>query len=229
MHDPTHDPIRDLRRYAADLAAEVSPADARRAANRALAARPAGPRRAVVAVVTTVLFGISNVALAATADPAVPGDALYGIDRAYERVSGLVGIGGIHAAERLAEADTLLQRGDLGAALELVTEVLTAALESGDPAAAIAELEAAVGGPSVDVMELVALARSIGSDPSLGGQDVADVAKRLVERIEAGPPADSPGATAPGQTGDTPSATAPGGPPEDPAEQGQGQRGGGQP
>lgn len=225
MYDPTHDPIRDLRRYASDLASEVSSSDARRAANRALSGRPAGPRRTVVVVVTTVLFGISNVALAATADSAVPGDALYGIDRAYENVTGLVGIGGIHAAERLAEADTLLQRGDLGAALELVTEVLTAALESGDPAAAIAELEEAVGGPSIEVLDLVALARSVGSDPETSGQDVAEAARRLVERIETGPPADSPSVTAPGQTGDSPSVTAPG----QTGEQGQGTRGGGQP
>lgn len=206
-----HDPISDLRRYASDLASEVPYADARRAANRAMATRQSTPRRAVVAMATTVLFGISNVALAATADSAVPGDILYGIDRAYENVSGLVGIGGVHAAERLAEADTLLQRGNFGAALELVQEILTTVLEADDPGAAIDELEAAVGGPTVEVTALVKLARSIGGDSGNSGQDVANLARQLVDRIDQGPPEGSPSETAPGHSdGTTPGATAPG-------------------
>ena len=214
-------PFDDLRRYAEDLSAEVRYADARRAANRAVAGRARRPRRAVVVVATTALFGLSNVALAATANPSIPGDLLYGVDRAYENVAGVIGLGGLHAAERLEEADTLIRRGNLGAALELVQEVLTKALESDDPEAAIAELEQAVGGPPAGLAALVDLARRVGSSDATG-QDVAEAARALVERIG------SPSEDAPGQTGDSPSDTAPGRTGDRPSDTVP-RRGGGQP
>lgn len=193
------EPFDDLRRYAADLASEVSQADARRAVNQAFAHASRRPRRAVVALVTTALFGLSNVALAATANPAVPGDALYGIDRAYEHVESLVGLGGLHAAERVQEADTLIQRGNFGAALELVQSVLQEALDSPDPAAAIDELDNALQGPPANLQALMDVARAAGTS-DVSGADVAAAAKSLVDHIDHGPDGGSPSDTAPGRT-----------------------------
>jgi hypothetical protein len=70
-------------------------------------------RRALAATVSAVvLFGsVSGVALAA--DGADPGDGLYGIDRALERVG--IGNGGVE--ERLEEARTLAGRGDVALGL----------------------------------------------------------------------------------------------------------------
>lgn len=79
--------------------------------------------RTRVALLATILVG-SNVGLAAASDSAVPGDILYPIDRAYESVSGLVGIetGGIE--ERMSEAVILLTNGDLERAIATATEAL---------------------------------------------------------------------------------------------------------
>jgi len=195
------DPLDDLRRYAADLTSEVSATDARRAVNQAFTRAARRPRRVVVALVSTALFGLSNVALAATANPSVPGDALYGIDRAYDRVESLVGIGGLHTSERFEEADALIQRGNFGAALELVQSVLQQTLDSEDPSAAIAELEHAVDGPPTEVQSLLDVARSVGTG-EVSGADVAAAAKSLVDHIDHGAGHGSP-------SGTTPSGTAP--------------------
>jgi hypothetical protein len=219
-----NEPFDDLRRYADDLASEVSPFTAQRAVRSAMSSPTRRPRKAVVVLVSTALLGVSNVALAAAADPAVPGDALYGVDRAYERVVDLAGLGGPRVSERLQETSVLLERGDLGAALELVQETLGKVLESDDPASEfqtlVAELEGAPGAVSELVLaDLVGVARSLGTGDATG-QDVAELARQLGQRLSEersnrpddvgsgnnrgndnpGPPDESPSDTAPGPT-----------------------------
>ena len=210
-------PIDDLRRYADDLASAVSLFTAQRAVRSAVSPDTRRPRKAVVVLVTTALFGISNVALAATADPAIPGDALYGIDRAYERVADLAGLGGPRVTERLAETGALVEQGRLAEALELVQETLGKVLESDDPQAELEELTAAsanVPGPVSDlVLEgLVAVAQGTAAG-NLTGEDVAAIARELGEQLreersnrpdDAGPPEGVPGSTNPGNSENRP-------------------------
>lgn len=142
------DPISDLRRYAHTLQQEADPGEAHRAAR--LAAVPAqAPARswrrrlATVTAAAAVLAG-GNVGLALAADSAVPGDPLYGVDRAYERVAEVLGIGGDNARERLEEASTLATRGDVPRALSTARETLSSLpVEAGGLAQALAALQAA--------------------------------------------------------------------------------------
>lgn len=205
-------PIDDLRHYADDLTSEVSPFAAQRAVRSALTPDTRRPRKAVVVLVTTALFGVSNVALAATADPAIPGDALYSVDRAYERVADLTGLGGPRVTERLAETGALVEQGRLAEALGLVQETLGKVLESDDPQAELDELTEAMGNVPDAVSDLVlnglvAEARGI-SNGSYTGQQIADVARQLGQELgrrlaeensnrpdDAGPPEDLPGST----------------------------------
>lgn len=207
------EPFDDLRRYADDLASEVSPFTAQRAVRSAMSPDVRRPRKLVVALVATGLLGVSNVGLAATADPAVPGDVLYGVDRAYEQVADLAGLGGPRVAERLQETGVLVERGELGMALELVQETLGKVLESDDPEAEFETLVAEAEGVPDEVFdlvltELVGVAHSIGTGDATG-QDMAALARQLGQRLSdalsnrpdhAGPPEDSPSNTAPGQS-----------------------------
>lgn len=207
------EPFDDLRRYADDLASEVSLSTAQRAVRSAMSPDVRRPRKLVVALVTAGLLGVSNVGLAATANPAVPGDTLYGVDRAYERVADLAGLGGPRVAERLQESGALVERGELGMALELVQETLGKILESDDPEAEFETLVAETDGVPDEVFdlvltELVGVAHSIGTGEATG-QDVAALARELGRQLadalsnrpdHAGPPDESPSDTAPGRT-----------------------------
>jgi hypothetical protein len=208
------DPFDDLRRYANDLASEVSPFAAHRAVSAAMSPVAHRPRKVVVALVTTGLLGVSNVALAATADPAVPGDTLYKVDRAYERVVDLVGFGGPRVSERMLETGVLVERGEVAMALDLVQETLFKILESDDPHAALEELEAEAGSQPEAVATLVDIAKLIATG-DMTGQDVSAQARQLRELLSqgqgqgppdhAGPPEDrgpgegNPSEDAPGQ------------------------------
>ena len=178
-----HDPISELRRYAADLEAQVPADRARSAARRALLnPTPARrrPRRAVAAIVATALMGISNVALATAADPAVPGDALYAVDRAYESIGSAVGFDGTHAAERASEVLVLQERGQSSEALQHVIASLTELLEADDPVEAVAEFTAAIDNSAVDLTELMAVARGTVST----GEQIAQIARRIASSLE---------------------------------------------
>jgi hypothetical protein len=204
-------PFDDLRRYADDLAAEVSPFTAQRAVRSAMSPDVRRPRKAVVALVATGLLGVSNVALAATSDAAVPGDALYGVDRAYERVFDFAGFESARIAERLQETGVLVDRGELGMALDLVQETLTKVLESDDPEAEfetlVTEVENmpdAVADVVFDGLVNIAKATATSDDP---GADVSEAAQQLGRQLRelldqvpdhAGPPEESPSDTRPG-------------------------------
>lgn len=179
------DPLDELRRYAASLRAGTDEDVARRSVARAMAAgnarhaRPA--RRPAVLATAAVLLG--NAGLAAAAEPAVPGDLLYGVDRAYERLADVVGLGADHAAERLDEATELVARGrpeEAGAVLDEIPP--------GELPEAVAELRATV-----------AAARGEGD-----GRSVSDAARSIGDgtpgRADPGKPA-APGEQGPADPG----------------------------
>jgi len=74
------------------------------------------PRLAPAAVAAIFLFATTGVAVAS--DSSVPGNALYGIDRALERI----GIGDGGDIERIEEASVLAEQGDSAEALKLLAE-----------------------------------------------------------------------------------------------------------
>ena len=91
------------------------------------------PRLAAAAVAAVLFLGSAGVAYAA--DSAAPGDFLYGIDRALERVG--IGDGGVE--ERLEEASKLSSSGDSSAALDHLAE----SIEETDSEASAALIEVA--------------------------------------------------------------------------------------
>lgn len=87
--------------------------------------------RAAAAVASFILLiGVSAVAFAAHVS--IPGDALYGLDRALEAV----GIGDGSVGERVVEADSLVADGDDVEAITLLGETVYRAMVSGDTDAA---------------------------------------------------------------------------------------------
>jgi hypothetical protein len=118
--------------------ASVAAAAAREGGLAAPGARGASPwRRRFAAAVGVAAVSAFGVAGAAAADDAAPGDLLYGVDQALEKVGILDG----GAQERLTEAQDLLDKGDVDKALQLTVD----ALESdGDGEAAAALHRAAV-------------------------------------------------------------------------------------
>jgi hypothetical protein len=111
---PSGERVAEFAANAAALAREHTP-EAKSVSNPARR-RKAPPtiqeRLAVVAVAMFVLVGMSGLAVAA--DAAAPGDALYGIDRALERI----GINDGAAEERIAEAGALASRGQVTEAID---------------------------------------------------------------------------------------------------------------
>jgi hypothetical protein len=161
---------------------------------------------------------------ALAADSAIPGDPLYGIDRAFE----VVGIGAGSAGERLMEA---AQLADEGRSQEAIDHALLALQTEGDTtnAAALQALEALAGRiAGVERAEVVALlayisenvGKGVGADGSEFGQGVADLARAIGGGGgSTDQPNDSQG-NGPDQPGS--SAPSPGGPPATNPGQGQG-------
>ncbi|MBT8217429.1 MAG: hypothetical protein KJO17_11310, partial [Acidimicrobiia bacterium] len=91
----------------------------------------------VKALIGTAAFAAVGTGAAVGSDGAVPGDALYGLDRALERV----GINHGGASERIEEAMVLVDRGTHGRALETIQEAVEDL--AGDPgdAGAVAALQ----------------------------------------------------------------------------------------
>jgi hypothetical protein len=209
---------------AARTAAASTPAPASSPAPRSRSLFGALRRRAAtVAVAATVVIGGTG-GLAVAADGAMPGDTLYGIDRALETI----GIGAGGEEERLGEADALINAGEVIHGLEHAAEAL-AEHEAADSDASIALMEAAdrvraAGGePSAVTRDRVAgllsyLAENAGD---VDGRQVAELAVQIGrpegrpnaspspgQADPQGPPADSP-ADPPGLTDREP------GPPDD--------------
>jgi hypothetical protein len=111
-------PEADIAHFARSAASVVkqnqSQATAATTLQRRLAMPRLGltPRLATVALTILLMSGTAGMAMAA--DSAAPGDALYGLDRAFEAV----GIGSGSTEERLDEAVALAAQGHSGEALE---------------------------------------------------------------------------------------------------------------
>jgi len=165
------------------------------------------PQLVVAAAAFLVLFGATGVAVAANG--AAPGDALYGIDRALERI----GIGAGHVQERLDEANVLLSEGKATQALEHAAEALdeaAAAAEGNDleeARSALVEaagrlLETDQGGANEllvwDNVSILLdylrenLGESVGADGKEFGQDVADLARGITSERDGADPTPKP-------------------------------------
>lgn len=128
----------EVQKFAAEAAKQVPLGPDRSGAARAGAVGAAGGlgarrRRLVMrlagatAAVMVVLGGFSGFAYAA--DGAVPGDTLYGVDLALEKVG--IGAGGLQ--ERLTEASQLVERGQAQEGLDLASDAV--AQSAGEDAA----------------------------------------------------------------------------------------------
>ena len=150
------------------------------------------PRAAMAARSVVMVVGIAGVA--AAADSATPGEPLYGLDRALERI----GIGAGGAAERLDEADQLLTDGKTLQALEHAAEAV-----DGDAAAtsaldiAIDGLETVTNQDAATVREKVGdlldfMSENIGKDMGVDGRDfgqgMAEIARGIASFGESGAP-----------------------------------------
>jgi hypothetical protein len=166
--------------------------------------------------------------MAAVADKAAPGDVLYGVDRAYERLTDLFGSQD-RAAERLSEAAMLSARGDDAGALDLTIEALGELPDNDDVAEAVAALNQAADAPGQvktealreETGKLVGLLQDLVDAEIAQGdpQAMAELAKKMREqaklvKIEAhklgGPPVDHGKPKDPGPPGTAPGSTAPG-------------------
>ncbi|HEX7100368.1 MAG TPA: hypothetical protein VF377_14145 [Acidimicrobiia bacterium] len=230
------DPTEHLRRYAEDIASAVSPARSRIAAMEAIGRvqelAPVRSRRPLaykvqVAGALMAGFFVLNFATAAVADNAVPGDSLYFLDRTYERIAGWFGDTD-HQAERAAEAQVLLERGDVPGALQVLAEA-SQVTELRDTAAMV--LAAGLDGETLaeHARNLVAYFEVLAADEDPRSRQEALAAVRLVAtQVEAKAPASPSGAGrsderpshadetgrpdhagGPGAPADTPSGTSP--------------------
>lgn len=146
-------PMDDLKAYAASLTDSVSSEETDTVVATVLRAprvvRTPLKQRVTAVGVVVATFLSANVGLAAAAQNAAPGDALYGVDRAYERIAEFVGISNSRTEERLQEANDLANRGDASAALAAASaalEAVSSSLEepgSGDSDAAAASVREA--------------------------------------------------------------------------------------
>ena len=117
------------------------------------------PRLATVGLAVLLMSGTAGAALAA--DGAVPGDALYGLDRALERV----GVGSGSTGERLDEAIVLAAQDRSDEAVEHAIEALS--------------------GPSGDSAALALGALTVASENLLHTQDTAHAAATANIRVSA--------------------------------------------
>ena len=185
-------------------------------------ARPTGftrrlalaPRLVVALTAIALVVGMSGIAVAS--DGAAPGDALYGLDRALERVG--IGVGG--ADERLAEATVLVGQGRAADALDHAIEAIDEAdKEASDALQRAAERVSGMSsenGNAADVeanvaamLEWMTSTEATGSD---FGQGVAERARQISGHDVAADDSSTDGAKS--GPGKRPPDHVPGGPPE---------------
>jgi hypothetical protein len=161
--------------------------------------------RLAPAAVAAILLLTAMTGVAVASDSSVPGDALYGIDRALERIG--VGDGG--AAERIEEASILTDNGDNAEALELLAETFD--LESSEASDALLRASqrirdnAAANAELADMLDWMSQAdsrdREFGQDVADQAQDLGNGGQGTEDRGQSG---EVPGQNeeTPGQTGD---------------------------
>ena len=228
-------PLDELRAYAESLADSVPSMTTTRAVNAALHGKESAVsvlrRRLATSGFVVVTFLSGNVGLAWAADSAVPDDALYGLDRAYETIASTMGIGGDHTGERLEEATELIERGAIAKGLSTAregVEGISGNLEAPGIAEALEGLDLALAATSppgaVDAFRIVEAAKLVRLAAQSGDHAALQAAAHQIKIIAVahakeagyssdtapGQTGDTPSVTAPGQTGDTPSVTAPG-------------------
>lgn len=173
-------------------------------------------RRVAVIVGILALFALANVGMARASDGAVPGDPLYGLDRAYERLADILTGPTDRAAERLAEARVLVtERGRVSDGLAHAAAALSGVRVDGiemamaalDRAAAEAQaLESAQGygmteavrseaARLLDIAGRVVDAATSGEDPAAITQEFSQQAHVVAGKAKAlgGPESGSPG------------------------------------
>ncbi|MFZ0013024.1 MAG: hypothetical protein WAL25_02805 [Acidimicrobiia bacterium] len=139
------------------------------------------PRLATAAVAAILIIGLGGVA--AASNTAVPGDPLYGVDRALETI----GIGDGATEERLSEASTLTARGQTTEALDLLAETLGSNSEQASDALLRAAARLHESGPGsensnevrsnlADMLEWMATTDFTGQD---FGRGVAERAREI--------------------------------------------------
>jgi len=155
------------------------------------------------AALATIVFLAGMTGVAAAADGAAPGDTLYGLDRALERI----GIGDRGVEERLEEAAQLVADGDPEAALEHASEAIDEAAEAGQDMAAVSEARDAIADASATVVSSSAngnaaivqenvatllryirenLGKDVGEDGQEFGQSVSELARNIATSDETG-------------------------------------------
>ncbi len=171
------------------------------------------PRLVVALTAIALVVGMSGIAVAS--DGAAPGDTLYGLDRALERVG--IGVGG--AGERLAEATVLVGQGRAADALDHAIEAIDKADE--EASGALQRAAERVSGMSSEngnaadveanvaaMLEWMTATEATGNDY---GQGVAERARQISSHdVAADDSSTGPGKGAPAG----PSDHVPGGPPE---------------
>lgn len=126
--------------------------------------------RAAAAVAAFVLLiGVSAVAFAANVS--IPGDALYGLDRALEAV----GIGDGSVDERLVEADTLVAEGDGVEAITLLGETVYRETTKGNEDGAV-----------VAQRQLEQVTLSVSGDVVTARQKLEAVTAYITRRVDDG-------------------------------------------
>lgn len=217
-----NDALDALRRYATDLAGEPVDAEALLARARAQPVPARRAQRLVPALAVTLAFLVANAGLAVAANGAAPGDALYPVDRAYERLAAAVGLTGESAQERLDEAVVVAARGEPRSAVAQTGRALRA-LDEGpglpDAIMAVEEAEAELSVPIPDaetiavpderlrsaVDDLIATAHEVaetarsGGDPAAAAQRVKEKAAEVAAAARSNRPEHAGQNDAPGQ------------------------------
>jgi len=162
------------------------------------------PQLAAVLATIVLLTGMTGVAVAA--DPAAPGDTLYGLDRALEEI----GIGAGKAGERLEEAHTLVADGQAQLALEHVTEAFDEAEKEGDEVADLQDARVAISDAAAMIVDanedsdnaaimqgnvallLEYLSNNLGKDVGVDGREFGQGVAELARNISKSDDTDEP-------------------------------------
>ena len=205
-----HDPASErLRAMASEMEASTTPERADMIAARSLArARVAAPgRRSLVAAVAGAALAFAGaMGVGAIADTAAPGQAIYGVDRAYESAARFVGVKSDRSAERLEEALKVIDRGDRAAAAKLVDEAVaelqrvqklsapaapTTTVPTAPPSTSAPQISAAPAAPAEDPSQTLKLAveRLLRS---VRGTDSSDLEAAATDAVAAATAATAP-------------------------------------
>lgn len=192
---PTETQVAEFASQAAEIAARTQP----KAVPRSTPAPSRSRFRALKYKLATgmaallMVSGMSGVAVAS--DGAAPGDALYGLDRALESI----GINDGGAAERISEAQSLLDAGLIGEALEHAAEAFEGDETGAEAVNALMDAAARVAenGNGADTLNRVADMLVWMADAPRGpdfGKTVSNMANGINGNTpdHAGPPAGLP-------------------------------------